>query len=89
MKHTAILNEKHPPCMCRRLYTVGHHENRLALSIDFPKKMQAILAKYFPKIPDREIKAAAKAAYGEYASYMKRIQEKGQEFLRKAEEGER
>lgn len=52
---------------------------------DFPKKMQAILAKYFPKIPDREIKAAAKAAYGEYASYMKRIREKGQEFLRKAE----
>ena len=53
---------------------------------DFPKKMQAILAKYFPKIPEREIKAAAKAAYGEYASYMKRIREKGQEFLRKAEE---
>ncbi len=53
---------------------------------DFPKKMQGILAKYFPEIPLREIKAAAKAAYAEYDAYMQRIRDKGREYLQKAKE---
>ena len=52
---------------------------------DFPKKMQAILAKYFPQIPLKEVKGAAKAAYGEYAAHMGRIRQKGQEYLAYAE----
>lgn len=53
---------------------------------DFPKKMQAILAKYFPAIPEKEIKAAADAAYTEYEAYMDRIRKKGQEYLALAKE---
>ncbi len=53
---------------------------------DFPGKMQGILGKYFPKIPLREIKQAAKAAYAEYGAYMQRVRDKGQEFLRLAKE---
>ena len=52
---------------------------------DFPKKMQAILAKYFPAIPEREVKAAAEASYAEYEAYMERIRQKGREFLDLAE----
>ncbi len=53
---------------------------------DFPKKMTAILAKYFPPIPEREVKEAAAAAYGEYGRYMSRIREKGREYLSYARE---
>ncbi|WP_322199826.1 acyl-CoA dehydratase activase-related protein [Acutalibacter intestini] len=53
---------------------------------DFPKKMRAILAKYFPPIPEKEVKAAARAAYAEYAAYMGRIRQKGQEYMQKARE---
>lgn len=53
---------------------------------DFPKKMRAILAKYFPPIPEKEVKAAARAAYAEYAAYMGRIRQKGREYMQKARE---
>lgn len=62
---------------------VGLHRPR-----DFPKKMTAILAKYFPPIPEREVKAAAAAAYDEYGEYMARIREKGREYLAYAREHE-
>ena len=55
---------------------VGLHRRR-----DFPVKMQAILAKYFPEIPTAEVKAAAAAAYKEYEAYMDRVRIKGKEFL--------
>ena len=55
---------------------VGLHRRK-----DFPKKMAAILAKYFPPIPEREVKEAAAAAYEEYERYMSRIREKGREYL--------
>ena len=53
---------------------------------DFPKKMRAILAKYFPPIPEKEVKAAARAAYAEYAAHMERIRQKGREYMQKARE---
>ncbi|MCI9552538.1 MAG: 2-hydroxyglutaryl-CoA dehydratase [Acutalibacter sp.] len=53
---------------------------------DFPKKMRAILAKYFPPIPEKEVKAAARAAYAEYAAHMGRIRQKGREYMQKARE---
>ena len=48
---------------------------------DFPKKMQAILKKYFPPIPEKEIRAASEAAYAEYYAHMGRIRQKGKEYL--------
>ena len=60
---------------------VGLHRRK-----DFPGKMQKILAKYFPAIPEQEVKAASDAAYGEYEAYMERIRQKGREFLALAEE---
>jgi len=52
---------------------------------DFYKKMQKILAKYFPEIPMAEVKAASKAAYEERDNYLKNVRDKGSEFLREAE----
>ncbi len=60
---------------------VGPHRPK-----DFPKKMRAVLAKYFPEIPLREVKAAAQAAYEEYAAHMRRIRQKGEEYLAYAKE---
>ncbi len=60
---------------------VGPHRKK-----DFPKKMAAILEKYFPGIPLREVKAAAAAAYKEYEAHMNRIRRKGEEFLAYAKE---
>ena len=51
---------------------------------DFPGKMRAILMRYFPAIPENEVKAAADAAYAEYARYMKKIRDKGKEYLETA-----
>ncbi len=48
---------------------------------DFPKKMRGILGKYFPQVPLKEVKAAAQAAYEEYAAHMGRIRQKGGEYL--------
>ena len=60
---------------------VGLHRRR-----DFPTKMTAILNRYFPGIPEKEVKAAANAAYEEYAGYMEKIRRKGREYLRYAKE---
>nr|WP_290461653.1 acyl-CoA dehydratase activase-related protein [Acutalibacter muris] len=60
---------------------VGLHRRK-----DFPRKMTAILAKYFPPIPKREVREAAAAAYEEYERYMSRIREKGREYLAYAKE---
>jgi predicted nucleotide-binding protein (sugar kinase/HSP70/actin superfamily) len=55
---------------------IGIHRPR-----DFPKKMQAILAKYFPEIPLKEIKRAARLAYGEKDAYLAKVRAKGKEML--------
>ncbi len=60
---------------------VGPHRRH-----DFPGKMTAILAKYFPPIPEKEVKAAADAAYAEYEAHMGRIRKKGEEYLALAKE---
>ena len=46
-----------------------------------PKKMQAILAKYFPAIPEKEVQEASDAAYAEYHAHMGRIRQRGREYL--------
>ncbi len=55
---------------------VGPHRRH-----DFPGKIRAILLRYFPPIPEKEVKAAADAAYAEYEAHMARIRQKGEEFL--------
>lgn len=60
---------------------VGPHRKK-----DFPGKMQAILAKYFPAISEKEVAAAATAAYAEYDAHMGRIRAKGEEYLALAKE---
>ncbi|MBQ4562819.1 MAG: 2-hydroxyacyl-CoA dehydratase [Clostridia bacterium] len=52
----------------------------------FPKKLHALLGKYFDGITLREVKEAAKAAYAEYEAHIERIRSKGEEFLRIAED---
>ena len=60
---------------------VGPHRKK-----DFPRKMRAVLMRYFPAIPQSEVDAAAKAAYAEYDAYMERIRQKGKEYLALAKE---
>ena len=60
---------------------VGLHRRK-----DFPKKMQEILQKYFGEIPLADIRAASNAAYEEYSLYMKKVREKGREFMKTAED---
>ena len=53
---------------------------------EFPKKMHAILAGYFPdaNITLSEVKAAAKSAYAEQNAYLSRIRERGEAIIREA-----
>ncbi len=60
---------------------VGPHRRK-----DFPGKMRGILAKYFPPIPEKEVKDASDAAYAEYEAHMGRIRQKGKEYLAFAKE---
>ncbi len=53
---------------------------------DFPKKMQAILQREFGPINLAEVEYAAKMAYEEYSAYMRKIRDKGKEFLQIAAE---
>ena len=48
---------------------------------DFGKKFPAILEKYFPGIPAREVKAAVRGAYEAYEAYMARVRARGAEML--------
>ena len=48
---------------------------------DFEKKFPAILDKYFPGIPAREVKAAVREAYGAYEAHMARVRARGAELL--------
>ena len=53
---------------------------------DFPGKFAAALEKYFPGVPEREVRDACDAAYDEYAAHMGRIRQKGEEYLAIAKE---
>ncbi len=59
---------------------VGPHRRR-----DFPRKMTAILGKYFSGIEEKEVRDAADAAYEEYGAHMERIRQKGREYLEYAQ----
>ena len=58
---------------------IGIHRRR-----DFPRKMTAILAKYFAGISLGEVKGAADAAYAEYAEHMSRVRVRGGEIIAQA-----
>lgn len=60
---------------------MGVHRRR-----DFPEKVQAILAKYFPKISLKEIKKATELAYAENDAYLAKVRSKGKEYLAAARE---
>ncbi len=60
---------------------VGPHRRK-----DFPKKMTAILGRYFPSIPEKEVKEAADRAYSEYERHMEKIRQKGREYREYAKE---
>ncbi|MBR5515520.1 MAG: 2-hydroxyacyl-CoA dehydratase [Clostridia bacterium] len=52
----------------------------------FPKKFTKILSEYFDDIKFKDVKAASDAAYKEYYAYIEKIEEKGEEFLKIANE---
>ena len=51
---------------------------------DFERKFPAILNRYFPGIPAREVRAAVRGAYEAYARYMASVRGKGAELLKEA-----
>ena len=52
---------------------------------EFPYKMHEHLEKYFGKIDVKEVKAAARAAYDEYESYLAKIRTYGEDIIKRAE----
>lgn len=52
----------------------------------FPKKFTQILSKYFDDISYKDVKNASDAAYREYYSYIKKIEDKGEQYLALAKE---
>ena len=51
---------------------------------DFVRKMYGILGKYFTGISRKEVRAAANAAYAEYAQHMALIRKEGERIIRQA-----
>ena len=51
---------------------------------DFEKKFAAVLDKYFPGIPRREVRDAVRAAYAAYDAYMAKVRERGAAMLARA-----
>jgi predicted CoA-substrate-specific enzyme activase len=60
---------------------VGVHKRH-----DFPKKLAAILSKYYSGIKYSEIKKASDAAFTAHDSYLEKVRAKGDEIIKKAEE---
>ncbi|WP_330044036.1 acyl-CoA dehydratase activase [Gemmiger sp.] len=56
----------------------------LARRKDFTKRFPAMLDKYFPGIPAREVHAAIDAAYAEYERHMTQVRTKGAEIIARA-----
>ena len=57
---------------------------------DFARKIFEILIRHFPDLTQKEVKAAADAAYAEYARHMAQIRAQGERIMEKArEEGRR
>ena len=51
---------------------------------DFVRKIHAILGKYFDGVSQKEIQAAADAAYAEYAHHMEQIRSEGERIINQA-----
>ena len=51
---------------------------------DFEKKFAAVLDRYFPGIPAREVRQAVRVAYAAYDDHMAKIRARGEELLREA-----
>ncbi len=71
-----------------RLQQVTYIKDYLGLhrEKDFPKKMHAVLEKYFDGISLQEVKAASRAAYDEYHAYLTRIRVRGDSIVEAARE---
>ena len=54
--------------------------------VDFERKFPAILGKYFPGIPAREVRQAVRSAYAAYEAYMASVRQRGAELLKEARE---
>ena len=48
---------------------------------DFERKFAGVLGKYFPGIPRREVRDAARAAYAAYDEYMAKVRARGAELM--------
>ena len=53
---------------------------------DFEKKFPAVLDRYFPGIPAREVRQAVRGAYAAYEAHMARVRARGAELLKEARE---
>ena len=51
---------------------------------DFEKKFAAVLDRYFPGIPAREVRQAVRGAYAAYEQHMAKVRQRGAEMLREA-----
>lgn len=51
---------------------------------DFEKKFPGVLDRYFPGIPEKEVRQAVRAAYAAYAEHMHRVRSRGVELIAKA-----
>ncbi|MFA9379953.1 MAG: acyl-CoA dehydratase activase-related protein, partial [Acetanaerobacterium sp.] len=58
---------------------VGIHRRR-----DFPKKMFAVLSRYFDGITQKEVSAATRNAYDEYFRFFERVRRQGQLIVERA-----
>ena len=53
---------------------------------DFAAKLHGVLSKYFDGIDQNEVKAACKAAYAERDAFLRRVRQKGEEYIKTARE---
>lgn len=63
---------------------IGLHRPR-----DFVKKAAVILSQYFPRIEEKAVRRAAKAAREAYITYFEQVRSRGREIIRQAEEEKR
>jgi len=71
---------------CYELETIPFIKEYINIEMreEFTKRFPALLKKYFPALPEQEIRTALDAAYDEYRAHMKRFRDKGQEIIEQA-----
>ena len=71
---------------CYELETIPFIKEYINIEMreEFTQRFPGLLKKYFPALPDQEIRTALDAAYDEYKAHMRRCREKGQEIIEQA-----